>query len=109
MGPPHRETGNPSHRRAGGGGWGPLLPQEVGAGPLQSLIKPLAPQSWELGGAACPLILSCQGLGLLPGTRGHSDSCRESPGLLFLSPLYSPISRVLGFWHLQLRVAGSQR
>lgn len=51
MGPPHRETGNPSRRRvvcAGGGGGGALFPEEAEAGPLQSLIKLLEPQT-QLG------------------------------------------------------------
>lgn len=51
MGPPHRETGNPSCRRVVCAGGGALFPEEAEAGPLQSLIKLLEPQTqgWELG------------------------------------------------------------
>lgn len=50
-------------------GGGVKLPEEAGAGPLQSPIKLLDPQmqGWELGGTSYPIILYCQGVGL----RGH--------------------------------------
>lgn len=37
VGPPHRETSDPSHRQVVCGGWEAGLPEEAGAGPLKSL------------------------------------------------------------------------
>ena len=90
---------------------GALLPEETGAGPLQSPIKQLDPQmqGWKLGGTSCPLILYCQGLGLcghrvsrgtmttrapLAETPAGTQSARASSSC----PLSFPISKILGFW-----------
>lgn len=76
MGPPHRETASLTGWLCGGRA---VLPEEVRAKPgpgLESPMKPLIPQmqAWELGKGVyslSPLILHCQGLGLLMGTKGQ--------------------------------------
>lgn len=117
MGPPHRETSDPSHRLVcvGGEGGRAALPEEVEQGPWVEVSNKAAYSSvqvWELGKGVH--ILSPHPV--LPGpwtTHGHKGArgtvttgtplagnpSRDTVhrGLFFLSLLSFPISRVLGF------------